>query len=361
LEAYKRHLRSKGYSTVVASKIAEPQAASTSKVYNSKWQHWLNWCTSRKVKPTSPTMPQVGQFLHYLFTNCKLECSTIEGYRASLASAFKHKSKLQVSTDPELAALLQRFRRDRPPLSHVLPGWDVSLVCWRLTEAPFEPLHKANLVFLTWKLAFLLLLASGCRRGEIHAIKRAGVYMASTGQYVTLSPSPMFVSKTRLRNRESVKPIRIPSLKQVAGSDLPRERSLCPVRCLKHYLKRTKGLAGKRKLLFLGTQANRKTDIGKSTLSSWVKNLIKYCYNNPTDRVAELTGFRTHDIRGIGTTLVYKGTPNMEDLLTAGTWKSDNTFLSHYLKDLSEVSAANLIRIGPIVAARKVVVHSTVE
>ena len=217
------------------------------------------------------------------------------------------------------------------------------------------------MVFLTWKLAFLLLLASGSRRGEIHAIKRAGVYMASTGQYVTLSPSPQFVSKTRLRNRESVKPIRIPSLKQVAGSDLPRERSLCPVRCLKEYLKRTKGRAGKRKLLFLSTQANRKTDIKKPTLSSWVKNLIMYCYRNPTDRVAELTGFRTHDIRGIGTTLVYKGTPNMEDLLTAGTWKSDNTFLSHYLKDLSEVSAANLIRIGPIVAARKVVVHSTVD
>jgi integrase len=215
------------------------------------------------------------------------------------------------------------------------------------------------MVFLTWKLAFLLLLASGCRRGEIHAIRRSRVFLASNGQYMTLSPTSTFISKTRLRNGEVMNPIRIPSLKQVAGSDLPRERTLCPVRCMKTYLARTKGKSGKRKLLFLGVQPNRKTDITKPTLSSWFKQLIKYCYNNPTDRVAELTGFRTHDIRGVGATLAFKGNPNMEDLLTAGSWKTDNTFLSHYLKDLSEVNTANLIRIGPLVAARKIVVHST--
>ncbi len=347
----------------MAARIAEPQAPSTVSVYNSKWTHWLNWCEPRGINPKSPHMTQVAQFLNYLFNNCKLEVSTIEGYRASLQSAFRHKKKLQVGTDQEITALLNFFKRSRPPRSLMLPSWDISLVLWSLAEAPFEPINDPNkvpLAFLTWKLAFLLLLAAGLRRGEVHAIKRNGVFFATSGDYMTLSISPAFISKVRLRHGggEATKPIRIPALKPILSSGMAKSLAMCPVRCLKTYLKRTKSLVRNRKLLFLGTQKNRVKDITKSTFSGWIKSLILYCYQNPSSQAAKQLSIRTHDLRGIGATMVFKGTPCLSDLLEAGTWKTDNTFLSHYLKDLSEINSDNLKKIGPIVAARHVILHN---
>ena len=278
-----------------------------------------------------------------------------------MQTAFRHRRSLQIGSNLEITALIQHFRKMRPPRSRILPGWDISLVLWSLAEPPFEPIEdpkRVPLTFLTWKLAFLLLFASGSRRGEIHAIKRSSVFIAENDLYMTMSLDPNFVSKTGRRARENHKPIRIPALKQLSSRHTPKVLAMCPVRCVKTYLKRTRHIFGKRRLLLISPQKNRKSDITKITMSSWVKRLILYCYNNPSERVARQMSIRTHDIRGIATTLLFKGTPAIEDIVTAGSWKSDNTFISHYLKDLTEINSEQLKRVGPIVAARKIIIHS---
>jgi len=50
----------------------------------------------------------------------------------------------------------------------------------------------------------------------------------------------------------------------------------------------------------------------------------------------------------------------MEDLVRSGSGKSHNTFTSHYLKDLTEIDSETLLRLGPLVAAQKVVVHTSI-
>ncbi len=55
----------------------------------------------------------------------------------------------------------------RPLVRNKVPPWDLAVVLRYLSGAPFEPrkaLHKA---------LFLLALASGKRRGELHALARA--------------------------------------------------------------------------------------------------------------------------------------------------------------------------------------------
>ena len=47
--------------------------------------------------------------------------------------------------------------------------WNLSVVLNELTKAPFEPMQDTDLKHLTLKTAFLLALASGKRRSEIHA------------------------------------------------------------------------------------------------------------------------------------------------------------------------------------------------
>ena len=74
-----------------------------------------------------------------------------------------------ISQSSDLNRLLSSFHRDRPKSSRNLPKWNLSVVLNELTKAPFEPMKGTDLKHLTLKTAFLLALASGTCRSEIHA------------------------------------------------------------------------------------------------------------------------------------------------------------------------------------------------
>ena len=56
------------FSSEVAERIKAPQRESSRKVYQSKWTIYGQWCTENKVDITSTAVPQVAEFLNYLFT-----------------------------------------------------------------------------------------------------------------------------------------------------------------------------------------------------------------------------------------------------------------------------------------------------
>ena len=53
-----------------------------------------------------------------------------------------------------------------------MPRWSLNLVLEYLKGNHFEPLESANLTMLTRKALFLILLASGRRKGEIANLSR---------------------------------------------------------------------------------------------------------------------------------------------------------------------------------------------
>ena len=71
--------------------------------------------------------------------------------------------------------------------SRNLPKWNLSDVLNELTKAPFEPLKDTDLKHLTLKIAFLLALASGKHRSEVHA--RVANKVSNLGQWEQ-SPPP---------------------------------------------------------------------------------------------------------------------------------------------------------------------------
>ena len=92
----------------------------------------------------------------------------------------------------------------RPPI--------LVLVLWTLMDKPFEPVwdeKKVPLTFLIWKVTFLLLLVSGMRRGELHAIPYKGVSYPKDFSHITLRPDPAFLAKTRLKTGHALQPFRI--------------------------------------------------------------------------------------------------------------------------------------------------------
>ena len=161
-------IRRQGFSEEVAARIEAPQRSSTRAVYKSKWAIFVKWCDSNQVDFRSPSLKQVADFLLYLFKERQLQPSTIEGYRTAIADMVGN-DLVHFGKDESLTRLLDSFHRDKPKGRRGVPAWNLSLVLHQLTKAPFEPMRKASLKHLTFKMVFLLALGSGKRRSQIHA------------------------------------------------------------------------------------------------------------------------------------------------------------------------------------------------
>ena len=148
--------------------------------------------------------PSTSQSVPYL-RNC---AEKIGGFLHSICETYLH----HIAQSSDLHRLLSSFHRDRPKSSRNLPKWNLSVVLNELTKAPFEPMKDTDLKHLTLKTAFLLALASGKRRSQIHAWVANKVSNLGQWEKVALFPSD-FIAKNQLAREgsQSVSPVTIPA------------------------------------------------------------------------------------------------------------------------------------------------------
>ena len=113
---------------------------------------------------STPSVKHISDFFMYLYQDLNRRPSTIDGYSMAIVDTLGH----HIAQSSDLHRLLSNFHRDRPKSSRNLPKWNLSVLN-ELTKAPFEPMNDTDLKHFTLKTAFLLALASGKRRSEIHA------------------------------------------------------------------------------------------------------------------------------------------------------------------------------------------------
>ena len=177
-------LEKKGFSQEVTNRILSPIRKSSKSVYEAKWNGFCTWCEEHGFSAMHPTVPIIAEFFLFLFSEKKLLPQTIEGYRSALFM--------------KLERLIQSFYKSRPKTSRHIPSRDLTLVLQALTKAPFEPLSLAEPKFLTWKMVFLIALASGRRRSEIHAFTFKGCSHSKGWSKVILKTDPAFLAKNQL-------------------------------------------------------------------------------------------------------------------------------------------------------------------
>ena len=167
-----------------------------------------------------------------------------------------------------------------PKVPGIFPSGTFSVVLGELTKAPFEPMKDTDLKHLTVKTAFLLALASGKRRSEIHAWVANKVSNRGQWEKVALFPSSDFIAKNQLEREgsQSVSLVTIPALTTIVDRQFKEDTTLCPVRALRYYLDRTKDLRGSRSLLFITFKKGHTSDIRPTTISSLLKQTIPLCY-----------------------------------------------------------------------------------
>ena len=226
-------LQEQGFSVEMAERIAALQRSSTRTSYNSKWAVFEKWCRENLVDFSSPAVKHISDFFMYLYQDLNRRPLTIDGYRTAIVDTLGAAGH-HIAQGSDLHRLLSSFHRDHPKSSRNLPKWNLSVVLNELTKAPFEAMKDMDLKHLTLKTAFLLALASGKCRTEIHA------WVPNLGQWekVALFPSSDFIAKNQLAREVSlsVSPVTIPALTTIVDRQFKEDRTLCLVRALRYYL-----------------------------------------------------------------------------------------------------------------------------
>ena len=259
--------------------------------------------------------------------------------------------------------LIKRFQRDRPRSARIVPDWDLSLVLAQLLKPPFvrgnPPTDRGiPLQYMLYKTTFLLALASGARRSELHALVRTPPSFlitrdgASGAKSMQLRAYPGFVAKNQVPD-QVFSPFTIPSMAHLVPNDL--ERLLCPVRCTDLYVQRTSHpefLQHRRRLLLHHDKSIKETRL--SHISQWIVNTIVLAYQNSDDDTARLQQVKAHEVRALANSLIYFNNVSITEVLESARWKSRGTFVGHYLRDAHR-ELDGIYRLAPIVVAQRII------
>ena len=204
------------------------------KIYQARWNIFARWCKNKQLDPKETTVQIVADFLQQQYDR-GLSIPSIKGYRTAIGQTLLATGKSEVSNSQILTQLVRAYRLERPRPVQQFPDWDLVLVLNSLLTKPYEPMDKCDIEHLAWKTAFLLLLASAKRRGEIHAIDVRRIAFTESYSQVTLYPVPNFIPKIleAAEGGSRFRPIIIPALTQIVGhSKQEPDRLLCPIRAL---------------------------------------------------------------------------------------------------------------------------------
>ena len=354
MEAIQSALRKKGFSREAAKRISQPNRKSTTDLYQAKWAQFCSWARTQSLNPLKASVPVIVDFLIFLREQKNLSSTAIKGYRSALAPVFLHRG-LDISSSPEISALLKNFDQEIIKTPAPTPKWDLNIVLQSLTRHPYEPLKSCSLKALTHKTVFLLALASAKRVSELHGLSYI-VSWALDKSSATLRLCPEFIAKTQIPGDPSTRydPITIPALTNLIDKS-DEEYLLCPLRALQRYLSRTSAARPRCTRLFMSTTSTvNHRSISKNTVSFWIRSVIKSAYQEAPQSDLKLWKVSAHEVRAIATSLLFKQNASVKEVMNAASWRSRSTFVAFYLRDLGH-QYLDVSSLGPFVAAQAVI------
>ena len=149
---------------------------------------------------------------------------------------------------------------------------------------------------------------------------------------------PFFRAKTESDANPLPRSIIVPSLSDFAG-DLPK-RVHCPVRAIKYLRKAARSASFIPSRLFVSPR-NPERAMSKNAMSFYLRQLIV-----DSGAVSSARPPRSHDIRGISTSLNYYSNLSLSNRMQVAMWRSNRVFASRYLKEISATQ-----QFGPLVIA----------
>ena len=162
---------------------------------------------------------------------------------------------------------------------------------------------------------------------------------------VALLTDPCFLGKNQIPSKE---PIFIPVLPSDSSSHL-----LLPIKTLKMYLDKTRqGRSNSNSRLFLPLKRGI-SDLSSKSISRWLCNTILLAYHSSGEQTLARHSVKAHEVRAISSSWTLFSSAFMVEVLSAGFWRCQNSFIDHYLWFMTS-HANNVFSLGPIIAAQRI-------
>ena len=345
LESIQRQLNAEGLPKGVRDIMMKATRASTQKLYDKRWNSFVKWCISHNIIALEASVPNILEYLDYLRSVVELTPGTISGHKTAIIMTLENSVGRNLRDNTHIKLYIKGLMTLTTPRS-TIPDWDLSLVLKILMKAPFEPLKRCSVKYLTFKTVFLVAFATAARRSELHALSK-DFGRDVNWSYVNLKTVDGFIAKNQTTGcyAQSFRSFMIKSLTDFTNSvGLEDESLMCPVRALRIYTNRTLRSPDNKKL-FVSFKEGHKGEIHPNTLSSWLKNTITLCYElSGKDSPAHVVA---HSIRSMAVSWANLKNVGINQIMESCFWKSPNTFISYYLKDLTEIEG-NMHKIGKV-------------
>ena len=98
------------------------------------------------------------------------------------------------------------------------------------------------------------------------------------------------------------------------------------------------------------------SDLSIKTISTWICKIISLAYESSGQVILDTFLVKAHDVRALASSWAVFNNASLNEVLSAGFWRGERSFLSHYMRSMS-VHADSLFSLGPIVSAQRVNFH----
>ncbi|XP_063386198.1 uncharacterized protein LOC134672227 [Cydia fagiglandana] len=306
-----------GWNSEQISLLQSSWRASTRKTYNTAWKKWVVWSTQHKVNTTQPSGADVAKYLSDLYLIDKLSYKTILLYKSVVSTLCNTEAAERLSTHVPVKHVLKSIAL-RNPIDKKPPIWNVEVLIDYLRKSK---INHDNIFEVCRRTALLLLLCSGRR---IHDLTLLNIdrnhCVFSDGSIIFW---PMFGSKTDCAN-----------YRQSGWRLLANEscQNLDPV----FWFKKTVSLLkGRRESvncnsLFISLRGDVKV-ASRALIAGWVKSVI---------REAGITA-TPGSIRAAVASKNWVDNCSVEDILSRGNWRSENTFKNYYRREFMPAPSSN--------------------
>ena len=280
----------------------------SSKTYESQFQKWISWCSTRSVDPISCPVGEVGNFLADLFDQ-GYQYRSLNAYRSAISSVHDKIDGYDVGQHPMVTRLLKGAFHQRPPQPRYAQTWDVGVVTAYIRSKGEN--KSLSLQDLSHKLTMLMALTRPSRSADLAQLDLSHRTYSVEG--VTFQPTTL--SKQ--------------SRQQKHGTEFyfpcyPQDELLCPVTTLREYESRTEPLRGTYTTLFIGTSKPHKP-VCSSTIARWLKLLLGKAG-------VDTNIFKAHSVRSAGTSAAAAAGVTTADILKAADWSSEAVSKKFYHK-----------------------------
>ena len=154
MESVIKFHRDAGFSQKAAEYAAASRRTSTVRTYQSQWKIFTNWASERGHDPFCPSVPQIAEFMIYLFETRSLTPRSIKGYASALLSVLKPMGLGDRVSNQVIHSMFKTMSMKRPCIATTIPKWDINVVLKFLSGKPYEPLREAPIKELTYKTVF---------------------------------------------------------------------------------------------------------------------------------------------------------------------------------------------------------------